>query len=227
MLLAGHAQVDVRVDEAGEQVAALAVDDLGALGRLERARRAQLGDRAVADEDVVRRVDPLARVEHVGAADQQVGGRLLALDERGRALGQLGGVHAVTSARSGAVAPGEQLVEHRHPHDDAGRDLLADHRLRRVDHLGGELDAAVHRAGVHEHLAGAEPAAVDLEARGVLAQAGHERLRHALLLHPQGVDDVGLVEPVQRVARPRSRAPRSRAGSASAGRRRSRWRRAS
>ncbi len=67
--------------------------------------RAELGDRAAADEDVVRRVDPLARVEHVGAADQQVGGRLLALDERARALRRVGGVHAVTSARSGAVRP--------------------------------------------------------------------------------------------------------------------------
>ena len=105
MLLAGHAQVHVRVDEAGEQMAALAVDDLGALGRLERPRRAQPGDRAVADEDVERRVDPLARVEHVGAADQQVGGRLLALDELARALRRVGGVHAVTSARSGAVRP--------------------------------------------------------------------------------------------------------------------------
>ena len=145
---------------------------------------------------------PLARVEHVGAADQQVGGRLLAVHERLGAARRVGagGVHAVTSWPVGRGPPGEQLVEHRHPHDDAGRDLLADHRLRRVDHLGGELDAAVDRAGVHEHLAGAEPAAVDLVARGVLAQAGHERLGHALLLHPQRVDDVGLVEPVERVA---------------------------
>ena len=37
----------------------------------ERAGRAELGDLAVADEHVVRRVDPGARVEHVGAADQQ------------------------------------------------------------------------------------------------------------------------------------------------------------
>ena len=95
----------MRVDEAREQVAALAVDHLGALRRLERPGRAQLGDRAAADEHVVRRVDTLARVEHVGAADQQLGGRLLALDERLGALGAVGGIHAVTSARSGAVRP--------------------------------------------------------------------------------------------------------------------------
>ena len=79
----GRAQVHVRVDEAGEQVAALAVEHLGAGGRLERAGRAELGDLAAADEHVVRRVDAGARVEHVGAADQQLGGRAVADDERG------------------------------------------------------------------------------------------------------------------------------------------------
>ena len=74
MLLAGRAQVHVRVDEGREQVAAGALDDLGAVRRVEAARRADLGDRAVADEDVVRPVDPVARVEDVRAADQDVGG---------------------------------------------------------------------------------------------------------------------------------------------------------
>ena len=101
------------------------------------------------------------------------------------------------AVRRGAAR--QQLVEHRHPDDDAGGDLLADHGLRRVDHLGGELDPAVDRARVHEHLAGAEPAAVDLVLRGVLADARHERVGHALLLHPQRVDDVGLLELVERV----------------------------
>ena len=99
VLLAGHAQVHVRVDEAGQQVAALALDHLGALGRLEAAGRAELRDLAVAHEHVVRRVDPGARVEHVGGADQHVGGRLLAVHERlggARHVGA-GGVHAVTS----------------------------------------------------------------------------------------------------------------------------------
>ena len=107
VLLAGHAQVHVRVDEAGQQVAALAVDHLGALRRLEAAGRAELGDLAVAHEHVVRRVDAGARVEHVRAADQQVGGRLLAVHERLGAARHVGagGVHAVTSWRSGAVRP--------------------------------------------------------------------------------------------------------------------------
>ena len=77
------------------------------VGRLEAAGRAELGDLAVAHEHVVRRVDPRARVEHVRAADQQVGGRLLAVHERlgGARHVRAGGVHAVTSWRSGAVRP--------------------------------------------------------------------------------------------------------------------------
>ena len=67
MLLAGHAQMHVRVEETGEQVPALALEDLGAGGSRERTGGADLGDPAVADQDVVRRVDPGARVEHVGA----------------------------------------------------------------------------------------------------------------------------------------------------------------
>jgi hypothetical protein len=82
VLLAGRAQVDVRVDEARQQVAALAVDHLGARRGLERAGRAELGDLAAAHEHVGGAVVALARVEDVGAADQQVGGRRGDGDER-------------------------------------------------------------------------------------------------------------------------------------------------
>ena len=73
MLLPGRAQVHVRVDEAGEQVPARAVDHLAPSAP--RATGAELGDLAAADQHVERLVDAAARVEHVGAADQQVGGR--------------------------------------------------------------------------------------------------------------------------------------------------------
>ena len=107
MLLARDAQVHVRVDEAGEQVPALALEQLAALGHVEAAGRGELGDHAVAHEHVVDGVDPLARVEHVGGADQQVRRRLRAVHERlggPRGVGARG-VHAVTSSRSGAVRP--------------------------------------------------------------------------------------------------------------------------
>jgi hypothetical protein len=90
VLLARRAQVHVRVDEAGEQVAPLAVEHLRARRRLERAGRAELGDLAPAHEDVLRRVDAGARVEHVRAADEQVGGRRVADDERGVRRGAAG-----------------------------------------------------------------------------------------------------------------------------------------
>jgi hypothetical protein len=65
----------VRVDERGQRDEALAVDRLGALGRVERARLAELGDRAAADQDVAGAVDPRARVEQARLADEDVAGR--------------------------------------------------------------------------------------------------------------------------------------------------------
>ena len=129
----------------------------------------------------------------MGAADQQVGGRGGPRVEH----------HAVTGVATsgwvgGRASARQQLVQHGHPHHHAGGHLLADDRLRRVDHLGGQLDAAVDRARVHEHLPAREAPAVDLVARGVLAQRGHEAVGHPLVLHPQRVDHVGLAEPVER-----------------------------
>ena len=103
--------------------------------------------------------------------------------------------------RHGAVpvegeAPGEQLVEDRHPHHQAGRDLLDDQGLWGVDRLAGDLDAAVDRARVHQQLAAPEPARVDLEVGRVLADRGDEALLHPLPLQAQRVDHLGLAEPV-------------------------------
>ncbi len=92
---------------------------------------------------------------------------------------------------------GEQLVEDRHPHEQSGGDLLGDQRLGRIDHLAGELDAAVDRARVHQQLAGAEPPRVDLEVGRVLANRGNEALTHSLVLEAQGVDDIGLTKAVE------------------------------
>ena len=97
MLLAGRAQVHVRVDEGGEQVASGPVDDLDVGGRVDAAGRRDLRDRAVADEDVARAVDVGARVEHVDAAQQQVRGAGGGADEPrgvGDVAGELCGAHA-------------------------------------------------------------------------------------------------------------------------------------
>ncbi len=62
----------MRVDERREQVLARRVDGLGAVGGHERAGRAELGDLAVADQDVVWLVEVAARIEHVRGADQHL-----------------------------------------------------------------------------------------------------------------------------------------------------------
>src|SRR3954447_13718393 len=94
-------------------MAALAVEHLGAGRGLEGARRTELSDLAPADGHIVGRADPGARVEHVGAADQQVRGRAVADDERRVRLAAVGlgeRHHAscgagVDSAGGGAARP--------------------------------------------------------------------------------------------------------------------------
>jgi hypothetical protein len=73
VLLARRAQVHVRVDERREQVAPGALDDLGALWRLQRSGRADLGDHAVSNEHVGGAVEPRARVQDVRLAHEEVG----------------------------------------------------------------------------------------------------------------------------------------------------------
>ena len=104
MLLPGRAQVHVRVDEARQQVAAGAVDALGAGRRRERAGRCERGDPPAAHEHVERGVDARPRVEHPSARDEQLGGRRRPADER---LGHAGwGAGKVTTvALLGAPRP--------------------------------------------------------------------------------------------------------------------------
>ena len=146
VLLAGGAQVDVRVDEAGNRCLPVGVDR----SRAPRGAASAPGAPSSAIwpsriEHVVRLVEPGARIEHVGAADQQLGGRRVAV--------RTAAVVAHARHRRQDRRADEQLVEDRHPHRDPGLDLLADQRLRRVDRVGRQLDAAVDRAGVHEQLA--------------------------------------------------------------------------
>ena len=127
--------MDVRVDEAREDVLAGGVDHLAVA--LQRARGPELGDRAAADEDVALLVEPGARVEDVGAADQQLGPWARTVEQSSLRR---------SCHRRQDRSSDEQLVEDRHPHRDPGLDLVADQRLRRVDRVGRQLDAAVDRA---------------------------------------------------------------------------------
>src|SRR5205823_2712973 len=68
-------QVHVRIDEGRQRVQALGVHHLGAVGSAECARLADLGDLAVAHEQVANAVEPRARVDQVSASDEQIAGR--------------------------------------------------------------------------------------------------------------------------------------------------------
>ena len=71
VLVAGHAQVDVRIEEGRKGVQAFGVDLLDAVELSARSR--QLGDPAGAYYDVVNTLDAGDRVEHGGAAQDQIG----------------------------------------------------------------------------------------------------------------------------------------------------------
>ena len=59
--------------------------------------------------------------------------------------------------------------------------------------LAGELDAAVDRPGVHQQLARGRSRRESIWKCATYSRSdGHERVAHALELHPQRVDDVGL-----------------------------------
>ena len=169
-----------------------------------QARRRPLDD-AVLQQHVELRVELLRRVDDAPARDQQ------------------------PAHEAASVAAAEQQVEHGHPHRDAVRDLLEDHRVRAVGHLARDLDAAVHRPRVHhEH---------------VLLRAPQALLGQAVALWYSRV--VGKKPPAMRsswmrsimttsapstassmlVGHPRE-AARARAARASAGRRPPPWRRA-
>ena len=86
-----------------------------------------------------------------------------------------------------------QVVEHCHADDQAGAHLVDDERGFGIGDAGVDLDAAVHRPGVHHLLAEAEPLGRDAPAGAVLPQGGNVvgALLHPLALHPEDVDDVG------------------------------------
>ena len=101
-------------------------------------------------------------------------------------------------ARVPVLARVEQRFHDRHAHGDAHLDLFLDHALRAVGDFRGDLDAAVHRARMHDQrvvlgrlqLFGIE--AVEVE---IFAHRGHEGAGHALALQPQHHHHVGVLQP--------------------------------
>src|SRR5260370_1343809 len=78
-----------------------------------------------------------------------------------------------------------QRFEHRHPHCDPHLDLLADQGPGAVGNARVDLDAAVHRAGVHHQRVGfgvGKLLRIEAEIGEILLGGGHQRAVHALAL---------------------------------------------
>ena len=90
-----------------------------------------------------------------------------------------------------------------HAHGDAHLDLLADDAaVDVVGDLGVDLDAAVHRPGMHDQrvgFGGGELVVVEAEEVEILADRRHEAALHALGLQAQHHDDVDVFEALRHV----------------------------
>src|SRR2546426_810839 len=115
-----------------------------------------------------------------------------------------------------AKSASRQEVQDGHPHGDAVGDLLQDHRIRAVGHGAVDLDAAVHRPGMHDDDVGAGPPRAlggQAEQVVVLARGGERPALLPLPLDAQHHDHVGpldgLVDPVRHAdTEPRQLHPR-------------------
>src|SRR5207247_2926803 len=111
-----------------------------------------------------------------------------------------------------------QQVQDGHPHGDAVGDLLQDDRIRAVRHRAVDLDAAVHRPGMHDDDVGAGPPRAlggQAEQVVVLARGGEGPPPLPLPLDAQHHDHRGpldrLVDP-ERHPDPQTRQPDGRYG---------------
>src|SRR6266481_1223067 len=96
-----------------------------------------------------------------------------------------------------------ERFEHRHPHRHSHFHLFADQRLRSVSHDRVDLDAAIHRPGMHHQRIGlgvGELLLVEAEIVEVFLARWHERAVHALALQPEHHHDVGAIEALAHVA---------------------------
>ena len=107
---------------------------------VDRQIAADARDAVAVDQHVERAVAAVGRIDHAPALQQPFHRLVLLL-------------------------PAGQQIQHRHAHGDAVGDLLENHRVRAVGDLGRDLDAAVHRPGMHDD--------------HVRLRARHARRRHA------------------------------------------------
>src|ERR1700684_2936307 len=110
-----------------------------------------------------------------------------------RALARRMGRRSVNIFSRVRQVAGERF-QHRHPHRHSHFHLFADQRLRAVSHDRVDLDAAVHRPGMHHQrirLGIGQLLLVEAEIMKVFLARWHERAVHALALQPQHHDNIG------------------------------------
>ena len=122
----------------------------------------------------------------------------------GRAAGRRGTAAGSRSGRPVAEIRGQDL-EAGHAHRDPHLDLLADEAaVDVVGDLAADLDAAVHRPGMHDQrigLGGAQFVVVEPEEVEILAGRRHECAVHPLALQAQHHHDVDAGEPLGHVVK--------------------------
>ena len=134
------------------------------------------------------RVDALRRIEHAGAADDQVLGGCVFARRASRHLVDLGG----GLDRDRAV--GEQVVEHGHPRDEPGAHLASRSARRPRRRRRGSISTPRFIGpGCITFWPGRRRSGVTPQRAAYSRSAGHvvRALQHPLALHAQDVDDVG------------------------------------
>ena len=174
----GSPDEGAHVDEARGQNLAGAVDHLRLGAASQRPPISWISHRATSTR--ARALPPAGRV-----------------DRGGRSLRRTGAHGVLTGS-----AVRRQRFQHGHAHGHAHLDLLADQRLRAVGDLGGDLDAPVHRAGMHHQGVGlgiGELLLVEAVEAEILLDGGDEGAVHALALEAQHHDDVGVLQALAHV----------------------------
>ena len=176
-------------------------------GAVERAGRADLGDDAVADQQVVGAVQACPRVEQACAADQQR--RRLAGAGRTGARGESAGrSRRLLHRRGGGRPPARRSSPESSSYRIAMRTTRPAATWSTISACGESITSAdsstprLTGPGCIRNWRGLQAPAVDLVAGDVLPQRRHEgiSLAHALVLHPQRIDDVGRRHIVEVVA---------------------------
>ena len=180
VLGAGLADEGAHVDQAGRDDVAAAIDDLGAFRHAGRADAALgLADRAVGDQHVAGKIEVARRIDdpRVGEQDRAA---VAAIDQHGHAFGRLRDSASSTAMRTATPISTCSRISDCAPSAT----------------IGVDLDAAVHRAGMHHQRVGlgvGELLLVEAEIVEILLRRGHERAVHALALQAQHHHDVGAV----------------------------------